>query len=151
MAEVRYDIIADTHGYLSPELLAALEGADVIVHAGDCCSETDYWRLAKIAPIYMCKGNNDAFYKYGTGVERMVSFYRTGLRWQINHYRERLDTKVADVCVCGHTHRARLERTPSGVIVMNPGSPTYPRGGGPTMGRIVCVEGIVLDAKIVDL
>ena len=151
MAEMRFDIIADTHGFLSPELLRALEGADVIVHAGDCCSATDYRRLEQIAPVFMCRGNNDGFYDYGPEVKRVVSFFRAGLRWQVCHYRERLDTKVADVCICGHTHRPSLERRPSGVIVMNPGSPTYPRNGGATMGRIVCDEGSVVSLKFIEL
>ena len=39
---MRYDIISDTHGHLSSELLRELEGADLILHAGDCCSVDDY-------------------------------------------------------------------------------------------------------------
>ena len=35
MALVRFDVISDTHGYLSSELLEALQGANYIVHAGD--------------------------------------------------------------------------------------------------------------------
>ena len=50
MGYMRYDIVSDTHGYLSPALLAELEGADVIVHAGDICSPSDYRRLEEIAP-----------------------------------------------------------------------------------------------------
>lgn len=38
MAARRFDIISDTHGFLSPELLSELAGADVIVHAGDILS-----------------------------------------------------------------------------------------------------------------
>ena len=56
---MRYDIIADTHGYLSDELLHALEGADVIVHAGDICSAGDLRRLEDIASVKFCLGNND--------------------------------------------------------------------------------------------
>ena len=35
----RIDIISDTHGHLSPALLEQLEGADLIIHAGDITSE----------------------------------------------------------------------------------------------------------------
>ena len=35
---------------------------------------------------------------------------------------------------------------------MNPGSPTFPRGGsGPTMGRIITYKGTVLSAGIIKL
>lgn len=44
----RIDIISDTHGYLSPALLDELEGADLIIHAGDLTSEMDYEHLCTI-------------------------------------------------------------------------------------------------------
>ena len=65
----RYDIISDTHGYLSPELLEQLQGADVIVHAGDICSPSDYRTLSDIARVQMCLGNNDWAYDYGPMVK----------------------------------------------------------------------------------
>ena len=145
---MRYDIIADTHGYLSAELLAQLQGADVIVHAGDICSGSDFRKLEKIAPLMICLGNNDYPYEYGPDVKNKCAFFSSGLRWQVCHYRERLDLVVCDIAIFGHTHRPFLERTGAGVLLMNPGSTTYPRGGGgPTMGRIYAEEGRVLSAE----
>jgi predicted phosphodiesterase len=44
----------------------------------------------------------------------------------------------------------RDEKT--GTLVMNPGSPTFPRGGkGPTMGRIFVKNGEVLVSEIIRL
>ena len=40
-----------TSGYLSPALLDELEGADLIIHAGDLTSEMDYEHLCTIAPV----------------------------------------------------------------------------------------------------
>ncbi len=149
---MRYDIVSDTHGHLSAELLRALEGADVIVHAGDMCSTADARRLERIAPLKLCKGNNDWGYDYGPFVGNVTHFFASGLRWQVCHYQERLDLEVCDVAICGHTHRPFLERdSRTGVLVMNPGSPSLPRGGGPTMGRIVAEDGRLLKAEIVGL
>ena len=150
MAIRRYDIVSDTHGYLSPELLAALEGADYIVHAGDICSPSDYRKLEGIAPLWLCLGNNDWAYDYGPQVKRMLRFASGGLRWQFNHYQERLDLSTCEIAICGHTHRAMLERSGDRVL-MNPGSPTFPRRGGPSMGRIVLEDGKVLSAEIIRL
>ena len=61
----RIDIISDTHGHLSDALLGALEGADLIIHAGDITSEADYHELATIAPLRAVLGNNDWYYDYG--------------------------------------------------------------------------------------
>lgn len=150
---MRFDIIADTHGYLSDELLKELEGADYIVHAGDMCSDGDLRRLERIAPVEMCLGNNDWDYEYCGRIKRVTKFYSDKLRWQICHYRERLDLVTCDIAICGHTHRPYVERDKkTGTLIMNPGSPTFPRGGkGPTMGRIVTHKGDLLQAEIISL
>lgn len=150
---MRFDIVSDTHGYLSDELLEALVGADYIVHAGDMCSDSDYRRLARIAPIQMCLGNNDWGCDYGPGVKRLTKFFAGGLRWQICHYQERLDLLTCDVAICGHTHRPFFERDPkTRTLVMNPGSPTFPRTAkGPTIGRIIAENGHVSEVRIIEL
>ena len=72
MAKLRFDIVSDTHGFLSPALLSALEGADAIVHAGDICSPSDYRTLEDIAPLHLCLGNNDWAYDYGRQIKKTV-------------------------------------------------------------------------------
>ena len=150
---MRFDIVSDTHGYLSEELLEALQGADYIVHAGDMCSESDFRRLEQIAPVRMCLGNNDWGMDYGPGVERVTRFYAGGLRWQLCHYVERLDLLTCDIAICGHTHRPYFERDErTRVLIMNPGSPTFPRTRkGPTIGRIVAEKGHVSEVRIIEL
>ena len=150
---MRFDIVADTHGYLSEELLKALRGADYIVHAGDMCSVSDYRTLEGIAPVQMCLGNNDWSYDYGPMVSRIVKFYSAGLRWQICHYVERLDLQTCDIAICGHTHRPFIERDQgSHTLIVNPGSPTFPRTkDGPTIARIIAEKGTVSDVSIVRL
>ena len=149
---MRFDIVSDTHGYLSPELLSALRGADVIVHAGDLCSMGDLRRLERIAPVQMCLGNNDWGMDYGPGVKRLTRFFSEGLRWEICHYRERLDLLTCEIAICGHTHRPFVERDErTGTLVMNPGCSTFPRSGGPSMGRVIAKDGEVLLAEIVKL
>lgn len=155
MSLVRYDIISDTHGYLSAELLEALQGTHCIVHAGDITSLEDYKTLQEIAPVRMCLGNNDFAYDYGPMVRKKVFFYADGLKWEVCHYRERLDLMRCDVAICGHTHRPFIEKDEwTDTLVMNPGSPTFPRGPqGPTIGRIF-VDGVaqkIVDAKIIQL
>ena len=148
---VRDDIIADTHGDLSKELLAALEGADVIVHAGDCCSISDYECLRQFCRVVMCVGNNDWGIDYGPEVKRLTRAFMSGMRWQVCHYEDQLDLETCDIAICGHTHRPFV-RKDGNVLVMNPGSPTYPRTRqGPTMGRIVIADNQVQSAKIIQL
>ncbi|OUP38032.1 YfcE family phosphodiesterase [Olsenella sp. An188] len=148
----RYDIVSDTHGYLSPELLAELAGADVIVHAGDICSPSDYLTLCGIARVQMCLGNNDWSHDYGPAVKGRKIFYGSGLKWQVTHYRQHLNLTMCDVAICGHTHTPFVERDEwTHTLVMNPGSPTYPRRSRPSMGRILVDDGKVVEAKIITL
>lgn len=145
-------VVSDTHGYLDEALLAQLEGSDLIVHAGDICSRTDYERLLKIAPVQACLGNNDSRSTYGGSLERMANFYAGGLHWLVCHYQERIDTRLCDVAICGHTHRPGIYRDERNTLIMNPGSPTYPRTAvGPTCGRIVIEDGQITEASIVQL
>ena len=150
-AAKRIDIISDTHGRLSAVLLDELEGADLILHAGDLTSESDYFELATIAPIKAVLGNNDYFYDYGPDVRSTATFTYEGLRFAMTHYRENLPAGAIDVAVCGHTHRPVVLRRGRGLLV-NPGSPTYPRTmDGPSMARMYVQDGQVLSAEIVSL
>ena len=154
MAIHRIDVVSDTHGYLSEELMAALPGSELIVHAGDLCSRGDYATLRAIAPVRLCLGNNDQYYDYGPDVKKLVRFSKWGLRFQVCHYRERLDLTTCDVAICGHTHLPFVERDErTGTLVMNPGSTTFPRTAqGPTIGRIMVDDaGEVASAVIVEL
>ena len=59
---------------------------------------------------------------------------------------------MCDIAIFGHTHTPVLERDEwTDVLVMNPGSPTYPRRSRPSMGRIYVEDGHVVDAQIITL
>lgn len=147
----RVDIISDTHGLLSPELLAELEGADLIIHAGDITSEADWEHLRTIAPIKAVLGNNDHYYDYGPEVVPLNRFSFEGLEFAVAHYREDLPVGSVDVAVCGHTHRARVVEL-GRCTVINPGSASYPRGmRGPTIARLMVADGAIRLLELVDL
>ena len=149
---LRVGVVSDTHGYLSTSLLDELSGSDVIVHAGDICSRSHYERLWQIAPVHLCLGNNDWGYQYGPEVKNLLQVTIGGVRWQVCHYREKLDPVTCKVAVCGHTHRPFIETTAWGTIVMNPGSPTFPRTQmGPTCARVLIQDKKVVSAEIVQL
>lgn len=152
MATKRIDVLSDTHGRLSKEVLEALDGCDLIVHAGDITSEDDYITLQALAPLHLCLGNNDWPGQYGPEVTKVVRFEYEGLRFCVTHYHERLVGERFDVGVFGHTHVPERKTINSGALVMNPGSPTFPRSSaGPTMGRIYVEDGQVVSSEIVSL
>ena len=147
----RIDIVSDTHGHLSESLLKNLEGADLIIHAGDITSEMDYEHLLTIAPVKAVLGNNDFYRNYGPDVDRLCTFTYEGLKFAVAHYREDLPVGSVDVAVCGHTHRVKEVRL-GRCLVINPGSASFPRGDrGPTIARLMVDDGKVVSLQFIDL
>jgi len=120
-------VISDTHGLLRPEALAALHGADAIVHAGDIGGMEIIRTLAKIAPVTFVEGNNDA--RDGTDVVRVTL---GGLRILLTHILPRPHTphrhvlaslrkEPTDIVVFGHSHLPHDEMV-HGVRFFNPAS-----------------------------
>jgi uncharacterized protein len=52
-------LIADMNGLMRPEALAALQKADLIIHAGDIGKLAVLERLQNLAPVRAIRGNND--------------------------------------------------------------------------------------------
>src|SRR5438105_7754548 len=52
-------LISDTHGLLREEALRALEGSELIIHAGDVGSPEIIDALKAIAPVVAVRGNVD--------------------------------------------------------------------------------------------
>ena len=144
--------MSDTHGALSEELIQALQGTDMIIHAGDIGSAQTFERLRGIAPVQACLGNNDWPSLYSPSVKKRVRFSSEGLIWMVCHYERDLDLSRCDIAICGHTHRPFIRHDrKTNTLLMNPGSPTWPRGDGPSMGRIIVENNAVLTAEIITL
>ena len=52
-------VLSDTHGLLRPQVLECLEGADLMVHAGDINTQAVVDQLASYGPLQVVRGNND--------------------------------------------------------------------------------------------
>jgi hypothetical protein len=119
-------IIADTHGLVRIEALRALEGVDIILHAGDVGRRAVLDALAAIAPVHAVCGNVDL--PDGT-LPAAIDRELEGVRVHVSHGHElgsptpeRLTAQYdADVIVYGHTHRA-LVRQVGTTLVINPGA-----------------------------
>ena len=52
-------LISDTHGLLRPQALRALEGSNLIIHAGDVGNPEILEALKTVAPVFAVRGNVD--------------------------------------------------------------------------------------------
>lgn len=135
---MRLVLLADTHvparaRDLPSEVWAAVDAADVVVHAGDWISQDFHAVLSgRAAQLVGCAGNNDS-----PALTRLLPAVATveldGVRLGVVHQtgpatgreaRCDRDHPGLDVLVFGHSHIPWDSRTPAGLRLLNPGSPT---------------------------
>ncbi len=145
---MRIGLISDTHcrglgSRIPADALRALAGVELILHAGDLTTRLAIDQLESIAPVLAVRGNCDP----GRLPERRL-VERGGVRIAMVHVPPLTCSRLVlgpvfggepDVLVCGHTHRALLEDG-EGLLVVNPGSPTQPRGGERTVAMLTIEE-----------
>ncbi len=131
--------VSDTHipqraRHLPGELFEALEGADLIVHAGDLVTSDVLAELEPLARVEAVAGNMDPeSLPAGLGRTALIEIgpWRIGLvhgdRGPGSTTPERalatFEGLGVDVIVFGHTHRPLVEIR-EGILLVNPGSPT---------------------------
>jgi uncharacterized protein len=146
-------VISDTHGLIRPEALEALQGSDLIVHAGDIGDSAVLNSLANIAPVRAIRGNNDRGNWAGdlptTDVVELGahSIY-------ILHNLADLDLDPAasgfTSVVSGHSHKPAIEKR-NGVLFVNPGSAGPRRFKLPVTVATMTLRSGKLVARIVTL
>lgn len=148
--QVVLGVLSDTHGTLSAEAFRTLSDLDpqVILHAGDICSDDILPRLEMLAPVVAVLGNNDWPGEYGPRVCERADFDICGVSVTMTHIPSRLLAGMARLAICGHTHVPTVEQMGCMTIV-NPGSVTRPRSAaGPTVAKIVLEPGYVRQIEI---
>ena len=120
----RVGIISDTHGLMRPEAVVALQGSDLIIHAGDIGHPSVLESLGRIAPVFAVRGNND----HGDEFEKIPGSRHVtagGVTLYVLHDLKELDeTPTADkwaAVITGHSHRPLVQER-EGVLFINPGS-----------------------------
>ncbi|HJU67706.1 MAG TPA: metallophosphoesterase family protein [Gemmatimonadaceae bacterium] len=149
-------LVSDTHGLVRPDIFSALEGVELILHAGDVGGVDVLLELATIAPVEAVAGNTDP---PGTpGLSDALEREIDGVRIHVSHGHEvgrptperLLSAYPHDVIVYGHTHRQLITRT-AGRLVINPGA-AGPRRFSlmPSVGKLI-IEGGRPEVELVTL
>lgn len=157
-------LLADTHvpkraRALTPDVWAAVDDADVVIHAGDWVDESLLDELqSRASTLVGVWGNND-----GPGLRRRLDEVARvefeGVRFAVVHEagsaagrESRCDDLYpdADVLVFGHSHIPWNTVTPAGLRLLNPGSPTDRRRQPQcTMMTITAEDGLVRDIRLI--
>jgi putative phosphoesterase len=117
-------LISDTHGLMRPEVLRALDGSDLIVHAGDVGKPEILDALKLLAPVVAVRGNMDRG-GWASALPLTATAKAASTAVYVLHDLQQLDLDPATagfhVVVSGHSHKpSRTER--GGVLYLNPGS-----------------------------
>jgi len=146
-AGVVVGLISDTHGLLRPEVFEALQGVEMILHAGDVGGHAILVELGAIAPVRAVYGNCDSpgqpglVSDVGLQIERMSIHVSHGHELGRPTVERLLARYDADVIVYGHTHRPLIERS-GRRLVINPGA-AGPRRFDlkPSVARLTLLDG----------
>ena len=146
-------VISDTHGLLRPEAIAALRGADLIIHAGDVGKPEVLEALRAIAPTHVVRGNIDT----ASWAQALPMTARVDVgtrRLFVLHDIAQLDLDPAaaslSAVIYGHSHKPVIE-TRAGVLFLNPGSAGPRRFKLPVAVARVHVSGRQLSPRILEL
>lgn len=143
-------IISDTHGLLRPEALAALEGAEHIIHAGDIGRPEIIPRLSELAPVTAIRGNIDSA-DWASAFPETAAPELFGHRFFIIHDRKDLSFDPAgegySAVISGHSHQPAVE-TVDGVLYLNPGSAGPRRFKLPITVATLLLDGETVSARI---
>ena len=145
---MKIGILSDTHGLLRPEVLAALEGCEAILHGGDINKQSILDRLEEIAPVYVVRGNNDK--EWAERLPACLDFTLTGLHIYMTHKKKDLpaDLTAYDLVVYGHSHQYS-EQTQGKTLLLNPGSCGPRRFRQPiTLATVEIAEGRIAVTRI---
>ncbi len=117
-------VISDTHGLLRPGAVQALQGVELIVHAGDIGAPQVLEGLRQIAPVYAVRGNTDRG-EWAGELPLAAVVEVGGVRLYVLHELFALDLDPGaagfHAVIYGHSHRPHQERK-NGVLYLNPGS-----------------------------
>lgn len=146
-------VISDIHGVLSSTAVRELESCDMILCAGDIERPSILMELEAIAPTIAVVGNCDRHAFAGEHLPFVATPRIVGVRFYMVHRPEDIGALPDDVQVVvhGHTHIPREEYR-QGVLYLNPGSATHPRGGSKkSLARLTLERGAVQHVELVEL
>jgi putative phosphoesterase len=147
-------LISDTHipearTQLWPQVAEAFAGVGLILHAGDLHVPDVLDWLERIAPVRAVRGNGDWKVKDPRVEETLIleiGGYMLGMVHGLYYpgpplatTMERVFGQRVDILVHGDTHVEGIEEA-EGVLLVNPGSPTYPHNLDTQLGTVALLE-----------
>ena len=155
-------VLSDSHGSFA-NMEAALkklsERISAVIHLGDFDYDAERIRqLCPGLPVYAVRGNNE----YGSEgpLELTLTFNgakvfcahgnRHGVYYGLTRLLYAAEEAEAGTALFGHTHRPLCVRE-DGILIMNPGSISRPRGGKPSFGILDISENGTVRGSVMEV
>ncbi|MFC5694897.1 metallophosphoesterase family protein [Pseudomonas sp. GCM10022186] len=153
MSILRIGLISDTHGLLRPQALAALQGCDHILHAGDIGKPGILDALRQLAPLSVVRGNNDRE-DWADAVPEVEELRLGGVGIYLVHDQADIPADLAErgfaVVVTGHSHKPLITQR-AGLLHVNPGSAGPRRFSLPVSVALLRIGGRRIEAELITL
>ncbi len=145
-------VFSDTHGSIDAarSIIAETENVYCIFHLGDNCRDAEALRKACGKRVVSIRGNCD--YDPSVPLKEIVNIDGArillvhGHQYHVNSSLLHLSLAAQEAnatAVCyGHTHRSLIEYE-NGIMILNPGSPTRPRGCAASYAILEVEDGYV--------
>ena len=146
-------VISDTHGLLRPEALAALQGVDHVLHAGDVGDPRILDQLRAVAPVTAIRGNIDRTGPCADLPATEVVELDGHLLYLLHAIADLdLNPEVAGIAavISGHSHKPSIQQK-GPVLFLNPGSAGPRRFSLPVSVALLRLSTGTVQAKIVEL
>lgn len=150
-------VVSDTHRmskYIEI-VKERIKGADILIHLGDNVDDVEELREGFEGEVYAVLGNCD--YDSNYPLERIIDvngvkiFATHGHGYNVKYGLNSLYFKTkeigANIALYGHTHEEVVLKE-QGITIMNPGSPSLPRGRGRSIGFIEINDKNEIDAYL---
>ncbi len=153
MTTHRIGVIADTHGLLRPAAIAAFQGVERILHAGDIDTPDLLQALRTLAPVTAVRGNVDMGpWARALPLTAALTIEQVGI--YVLHNLDDLAlvpaTAGVRVVVSGHSHRPAIQER-QGVLYVNPGSAGPRRFRAPVSVALLEVHDTRVEVRLVPL
>ncbi len=150
---MKVGLISDTHGLLRPQALQALQGCDLLIHAGDIGKASVLEALSAIAPLTVVRGNNDRDDAWASAVPYSAVLQAGPVAIYVTHIPADVPTPLPDgiqVVVVGHTHKPLIQQR-GDVLFVNPGSAGPRRFKLPISLALLHIDEQGLRAEVIEL
>ncbi|MBS6007509.1 MAG: metallophosphoesterase [Clostridium baratii] len=150
-------VVSDTHRidrYIDV-VKKKIASAEILIHLGDNVDDVEKLSEGFKGEVYAVLGNCDYSSEYP--IERVIDIngvkifathgHNYNVKYGLNNIYYKTKEVGADIGLFGHTHQELIIRE-NGILLMNPGSPSLPRGRGRSIGFITINEEKEIEARL---